>query len=949
MRPIPQLLLLLLSLLAVATVVLAEEQPNPVSDAEVTPNTNGQADEADDEVQGNNLRDRLVGGATPVDVKEPQHIERVRLGLVGYESGKHSNFEILFGTVQVVAGTIHRYKVALKDDDQKVYSTCDVKVFTPLPSAGTEGKPDYDFDCRDNEEEPNGHRQRRDVPPPKKLNKVPKSGAAQELTPEEYAKAEHQTRVRTGLQQQSALVDGSGNERKVKIVGATMQLVAGKSYTYRLTFPDDESKRVCKLTVWEKPWLKEKAPEEAFKASFECPDGAKRTKRDSYCLGCASPLPAEEYGNSEHQQRIDKILSFHKLTRGNSLKVINATSQVVAGMKYVYFIQHNNAVCKLTSWERVWLEKSHPEDAYKYTYECEKETGTGKARTRRSVVPGGSRSLSQDELTAAEHIERVDKILVSNGGSKESSNARIVSGTVQIVSGKLYKYAVEFNVDGSSKLCKLSSWERPWLENKEPTEAYKYTVSCPAEKEAGRQRRHAKKAGGSNELTADELKDKSHVERIRAGMVSYNSERSKAYNEFEILAGSTQQVAGSLYKYTFRVTSEPDIVCKISIWERVWLESQDQRKYNVKCTGDDDTEQQPDIKSSQQQPQQELPVSTTPVSGGAPVKRRSVRSLKIDDDEHVRRQFDKFKHHHRRRYASSMEHEMRFNIFRNNLFKIDQLNKFERGTAKYGVTKFADMTVAEYRAHTGLVVPKHDRANHIRNRVASEEDVADVGDLPRSFDWRDLGAVTEVKNQGSCGSCWAFSAVANIEGLHQIKTKKLESYSEQELIDCDKVDNGCGGGYMDDAFKAIEKLGGLELENDYPYEAKAQKTCHFNRTLSHVQVKGAVDMPKNETFIAQYLIKNGPIAIGLNANAMQFYRGGISHPWHPLCNHKSIDHGVLIVGYGIKEYPMFNKTLPYWIIKNSWGPRWGEQGYYRIYRGDNSCGVSEMASSAILA
>ncbi|XP_049285061.1 uncharacterized protein LOC125764663 isoform X2 [Anopheles funestus] len=892
--------------------------------------------------QSNNLGDRLVGGATPVDLSDSAHKERIRLGLVGYESGKHSNFEILFGTVQVVAGTIHRYKIALKDDDQQVYSTCDVKVFTPLPS---DAKPEYDFDCQDNKEDEAGNRRRRDVAAPKKLNKVPKTGSAQELTPEEYAKDEHQARVRTGLQQQSALVDGSGNERKVKIVGASMQLVAGRSYTYRLTFPDDESKRVCKLTVWEKPWLKEKAPQEAFKASFECPDSVTRTKRDSYCQGCASPLSADEYGNTEHQERIDKILTFHGLTRGSSLKVINATSQIVAGKKYVYYIQHNNAVCKLTSWERVWLTKSHPEDAYKYTYECEKEVAASKARTRRSVVPGGSRSLSQDELTATEHIERVDKILVSNGGSKESSNARIVSGTVQIVSGKLYKYAVEFSTDGSSQMCKLSSWERPWLEEKDPTEAYKYTVSCPGAKEAGsRQRRHAKKAGGSNELTAEELKDTSHIERIRAGMVSYNSERSKAYNEFEILAGSTQQVAGSLYKYTFRVTSEPDTVCKISIWERVWLESQDQRKYNVKCTGDDDTEQQPDIKSY---PQQETSPATTVTP---PVKRRSVRSLKIDDDEHVRRQFNKFKHHHRRQYASSMEHEMRFNIFRNNLFKIEQLNKFERGTAKYGVTKFADMTQAEYRAHTGLVVPKqHQDNNHIRNPVATQKDVANVGDMPRSFDWRDQGAVTKVKDQGSCGSCWAFSAIGNIEGLHQIKTNKLESYSEQELIDCDKVDNGCGGGYMDDAFKAVEQLGGLELEEDYPYKAKAQKSCQFNKTLSHVQVKGAVDMPKNETFIAQYLIKNGPIAIGLNANAMQFYRGGISHPWHPLCSHKSIDHGVLIVGYGIKEYPMFNKTLPYWIIKNSWGPKWGEQGYYRIYRGDNSCGVSEMASSAVLA
>lgn len=423
MRSIPQLLLLLSTALVLLTVtVRSEEQPNPVTDADVT-NTNGQADEPEEEVQSNTLGDRLVGGATPVDLSKPEHEERIRLGLVGYESGKHSNFDILSGTVQVVAGTIHRYKIALKDD-QQVYSTCDVKVFTPLPY--TDGKPEYDFDCAESKDEPESSRRRRrdvETAAPKKLNKVRKTGGAQELTPEEYAKDEHQTRVRTGLQQQSALVDGSGHERKVKIVGASMQLVAGKSYTYRLTFPDDELKRVCKLTVWEKPWLKEKAPQEAFKATFECPDASvKRAKRDSYCQGCASPLAAEEYGNTEHQQRIDKILSSRGLTRGNSLKVINATSQVAAGMVYVYYVQHNSAVCKLTSWERVWLEKSHPKDAYKYTYDCEKEAATKSARTRRSVAAlGGTRSLSQDELAATEHIERVDKILVSNGGSKDSS------------------------------------------------------------------------------------------------------------------------------------------------------------------------------------------------------------------------------------------------------------------------------------------------------------------------------------------------------------------------------------------------------------------------------------------------------------------------------------------------------------------------------------------------
>nr|XP_029720359.1 uncharacterized protein LOC109405203 isoform X3 [Aedes albopictus] len=988
---------------------------------------------------------KLLGGHREVDLSEPEHQQRIQAGLKGYAKGKmrSSRFVIRCGTVQVVAGTIHRYTVDLVDKDEQVTNTCNVKIYTPIQDA-----PEYTFDCQEV-----SRRVARDVER-KKLSKGPKTGAPMEMTPEEFNKPEHAERIQSIL----LTSGGSNTERKYRIVEATQQIVAGSLFTYKLVFTDDPDKRVCTLTSHERPWLKEKSPSEARKVSFSCPEVSNSRPKRSFCAGCPTALSPNDLQDVEHKQRVNKILldkvvgsqgeleslspeifnATSKVVQGmlytyfvgfnmqgarrvceltawerpwlseseayrytascveqedsNAIRkrskrsafcvgcptaitdlnggehkervikillakvagsesqlksmqpeIINATSQVVQGTMYTYFVAYrledSHQVCKLTSWERPWLDGA---EAYQYTAECGAGQGDSnnlrkrrsKSRTKRAF--GNPRVLTEEELQQDEHIKRVDAILASNPGVGAAS-PKIVNGTVQLVAGHSYTYYIAYTVNGEERVCQLNSWERPWLEEKQPEEAYKRTVKCDGtdESSVARARRHAKKTGASNELSAEDLKDKSHVERIKAGLVAYNTEKSKSYDDFEIVKGSVQLVAGSLYKYTFKVKSEPEVVCKISVWERVWLDTQDQRKYNVKCDGDDEPEQEQKLAASKR-------------------SARSVRPRQSDADgeghyskgeDHARHLFEKFKLKHSRQYQSSLEHEMRFRIFKNNLFKIEQLNKYEQGTAKYGITHFADMTSAEYRQRTGLVVPRDEDRNHVGNPKA---EIDENMEIPEAFDWRESGAVSPVKNQGNCGSCWAFSVVGNIEGLHQIKTKVLEEYSEQELLDCDAVDSACQGGYMDDAYKAIEKIGGLELESEYPYLAKKQKTCHYNSTKVHVRVKGAVDLPKNETAMAQYLVANGPVSIGLNANAMQFYRGGISHPWRPLCSKKNLDHGVLIVGYGVKEYPMFNKTMPFWIVKNSWGPKWGEQGYYRIFRGDNTCGVSEMASSAVL-
>lgn len=306
--------------------------------------------------------------------------------------------------------------------------------------------------------------------------------------------------------------------------------------------------------------------------------------------------------------------------------------------------------------------------------------------------------------------------------------------------------------------------------------------------------------------------------------------------------------------------------------------------------------------------------------------------------------FRKFMRKYNKNYSNSQEFAKRFRIFRKNMKKVKLLQKYEQGTAIYGATKFADLTEKEFRRYyLGL------RPRYIPKVSVKQVDIPQI-DIPDSFDWRTYNVVTTVKNQGQCGSCWAFSVTGNVEGQWAIKKKELISLSEQELVDCDKVDHGCEGGYMTDAYEQIIKLGGLESESDYPYKG-SDDTCHFSKPKVKVTISDYVNISQDETVMAQWLTQNGPISIGINANAMMFYFGGVSHPFRFLCNPSSLDHGVLIVGYGVttkqdNEYPYLAKSVPYWIVKNSWGEYWGEKGYYRVFRGDGTCGLNLMATSA---
>jgi len=239
----------------------------------------------------------------------------------------------------------------------------------------------------------------------------------------------------------------------------------------------------------------------------------------------------------------------------------------------------------------------------------------------------------------------------------------------------------------------------------------------------------------------------------------------------------------------------------------------------------------------------------------------------------------------------------------------------------------------------------------------------DVSDIPTSFDWRDHKVVTDVKDQGQCGSCWAFSTIETIESQYAIKGNPLTVMSEQLLVDCsqgcslesgqDVCNSGCDGGWQWNAFEDIMTWGGVETEAEYPYTAE-DGTCNKDpsKFIAKIQNYTCLSTPDgagaNEDKMAAYLVANGPIAIAMNADYLQDYSSGIIDPWFGWeCDATSLDHALVIVGYGQDVSELYGTTY-YWIVRNSWSATWGEDGYFRIVRGQGSCGLNNAVSAVIM-
>jgi len=214
--------------------------------------------------------------------------------------------------------------------------------------------------------------------------------------------------------------------------------------------------------------------------------------------------------------------------------------------------------------------------------------------------------------------------------------------------------------------------------------------------------------------------------------------------------------------------------------------------------------------------------------------------------------------------------------------------------------------------------------------------------LPTSVDWRTQGIVTPVKDQGQCGSCWSFSATGSVEGAYAQKTGKLVSLSEQQLVDCSTAqgNQGCNGGLMDYAFQYIISNNGITTEANYPYTATGPNACQTSlASQTAATISSFQDVPQSDENALQSAVAQQPVSVAIEADqqAFQFYSGGVLTA---ACG-KNLDHGVLAVGYGT------DNGVNYWLVKNSWGSSWGEQGYIRLVRGQDQCGIAESASYPI--
>jgi len=298
----------------------------------------------------------------------------------------------------------------------------------------------------------------------------------------------------------------------------------------------------------------------------------------------------------------------------------------------------------------------------------------------------------------------------------------------------------------------------------------------------------------------------------------------------------------------------------------------------------------------------------------------------------LQNEWEMYKMKHGKEYATPAEEERRRSIWLDNIHNVAEHNKKENDFTM-AINQFSDMTNEEFNNYLGYKMPL-EKAAPVNRKIFRNVKT------PSRVDYRSEGLVTPAKNQGQCGSCWAFSAIGSMEGAWA-KQNGLVSLSEQEIVDCGS--GSCNGGLMPEGFKTAINMGGIESESSYPYEHVDYNGCRYNAANAAAHITGYQAVYPGENQLEMALVQAGhPISVAVHAGSgMQQYHGGIYSD--PTCRYYQLNHGVLLVGY--------DKTDPnnsYWIVKNSWGSGWGESGFIKMKMGQNICGISKDPSYATL-
>lgn len=280
----------------------------------------------------------------------------------------------------------------------------------------------------------------------------------------------------------------------------------------------------------------------------------------------------------------------------------------------------------------------------------------------------------------------------------------------------------------------------------------------------------------------------------------------------------------------------------------------------------------------------------------------------------------------------------RMNAFAQNIEAIIEHNSNAEKTWTKGINKFSDMTQKEFKEYYKIKSFGEDQHCSATNERETVERTKGHH-LPPNWDWRMHHGVTPVKNQGSCGSCWTFSTVGSLEAHELIKYKTWSNLSEQQLVDCagDFDNHGCDGGLPSHAFEYISvQSHGLSLDKDYPYTAKDGNCTANPKDFALTVVGGSVNITEgDEDELAEAVFHHGPVSVAFEVvDDFSAYKSGVYSSTVCKNTTNDVNHAVVAVGYGTED------SVPYWIVKNSWGADWGDHGYFKIKRGVNMCGIA---------